>query len=164
MLDVHFRLHNPSFYDYPGPPLPLRQLSTPIRKQLNSAPDSSTVMYLDIKRKTTSSKSQRDQRFSPSKLTVFWIDEWTQNSEPRTPTHQCTVDSCSGWTFNSLNTLKKFKLTFYYQRSSLSLWRNQRKQILNEQSITWTITWTWTFRWTRSSYITMLMHIMHIHS
>lgn len=104
-------------------------------------------MYLDIKRKTTSSKSQRDQRFSPSKLTVFWIDEWTRNSEPRTPTHQCTVDSCSGWTFNSLNTLKKFKLTFYYQRWSLSLWRNQRKQILNEQSITWTITWTWTFRW-----------------
>lgn len=75
-------------------------------------------MYLDIKRKTTSSKSQRDQRFSPSKLTVFWIDEWTRNSEPRTPTHQCTVDSCSGWTFNSLNSLKKFKLTFYYQRSS----------------------------------------------
>lgn len=32
-------------------------------------------MYLDIKRKTTSSKSQRDQRFSPSKLTVFWIDD-----------------------------------------------------------------------------------------
>lgn len=91
-------------------------------------------MYLDIKRKTTSSKSQRDQRFSPSKLTVFWIDEWTRNSEPRTPTHQCTVDSCSGWTFNSLNSLKKFKLTFYYQRSSLILWRNQRKQILNRAS------------------------------
>lgn len=91
-------------------------------------------MYLDIKRKTTSSKSQRDQRFSPSKLTVFWIDEWTRNSEPRAPTHQCTVDSCSGWTFNSLNSLKKFKLTFYYQRSSLILWRNQRKQILNRAS------------------------------
>ncbi|XP_056018898.1 cytosolic carboxypeptidase-like protein 5 isoform X4 [Ostrea edulis] len=69
------RLHNPSFYDYPDTRLPLRQLSTPIRKQLNSAPDSSTVMYLDMKRKTTSSKSHRDQRFSPSKLTVFWIDD-----------------------------------------------------------------------------------------
>nr|XP_022317122.1 cytosolic carboxypeptidase-like protein 5 isoform X7 [Crassostrea virginica] len=69
------RLRNPSFYDYPDTRLPLRQLSTPIRKQLNSAPDSSTVMYLDINRKSTSSKSQRDRRFSPSKLTVFWIDD-----------------------------------------------------------------------------------------
>nr|XP_022317248.1 cytosolic carboxypeptidase-like protein 5 isoform X5 [Crassostrea virginica] len=69
------RLRNPSFYDYPDTRLPLRQLSTPIRKQLNSAPDSSTVMYLDINRKSTSSKSQRDHRFSPSKLTVFWIDD-----------------------------------------------------------------------------------------
>lgn len=35
---VCFRLRNPSFYDYPDTRLPLRQLSTPIRKQLNSAP------------------------------------------------------------------------------------------------------------------------------
>lgn len=57
--------------------------------------DSSTVMYLDMKRKTTSSKSHRDQRFSPSKLTVFWIDDWHIKSGITLPyVYSLVINTC----------------------------------------------------------------------